>query len=67
MRIKREVIQMTINDNCGACGQCYEACSYDAIKINKTSGYSDFYIDVSKCANCGACKNICPMEAINAD
>ena len=56
---------MTINDNCGACGQCYYACSYDAIMIIKKSGYSDFVINPSKCSDCGACKAICPAEAIN--
>ena len=65
MRIKREALQMTINDNCGACGQCYDACAYDAIMIIKKSGYSDFVINPSKCAECGACKAICPAEAIN--
>lgn len=56
---------MTINDNCGACGQCYDACSYDAIMIIKKSGYSDFVINTVKCGECGACKAICPSDAIN--
>ena len=58
---------MTINDNCGACGQCYETCPFDAIRIIKTSGYSYFFIDELKCTNCGGCKSVCPMDAINAD
>ena len=67
MRIEREALQMTINDNCGACGQCYEICHFDAIRIIKTSGYSSFYIDELKCCKCGGCKEVCPMDAINAD
>ena len=56
---------MKINDNCGACGQCYETCPFDAIRIIKTSGYSSFFIDENKCCNCGGCKAICPMDAVN--
>ena len=56
---------MTINDNCGACGQCYEACPFDAIDIVKTKGYSNFVIDQKKCCGCGGCKSVCPAEAID--
>ena len=45
MRTKREALQMKINDNCGACGQCFDTCPYDAIDIVKTKGYSNFVID----------------------
>ena len=56
---------MTINDNCGACGQCYETCPFDAIYIVKTKGYSNFVIDQKKCCGCGGCKSVCPAEAID--
>ena len=56
---------MKINDNCGACGQCYEACPFDAIDIVKTKGYSNFVIDQKKCCGCGGCKSVCPADAID--
>ena len=56
---------MTINNNCGACGQCYETCPFDAIDIVKTKGYSNFVIDQKKCCGCGGCKSVCPSDAIN--
>ncbi len=56
---------MKINDNCGACGQCYETCPFDAIDIVKTKGYSNFVIDQKKCCGCGGCKSVCPMDAID--
>jgi len=54
----------------GSVGQIqpsYETCPFDAIRIIKTIGYSSFYIDELKCVKCGGCKEVCPMDAINAD
>lgn len=57
---------MKINSNdCIGCGQCFEACPYDAIKMLKTSGYARAEIKPDICMSCGSCQKICPGECIN--
>lgn len=47
---------------CVACGQCVEACRFDAIRINAT-GVAE--VDTDKCMACGACARVCPRELIH--
>lgn len=46
-------------DDCNACGECFESCSFKAIIPGET-----FRIDGSRCDECGSCFEVCPMDAI---
>lgn len=47
---------------CVGCGQCVEACKFDAIHINK-AGVAE--VDEAKCMACGKCVKVCPREVIH--
>lgn len=47
---------------CVGCGQCVEACRFDAIRIG-ARGIAE--IDADKCMACGACIRVCPREVIH--
>lgn len=47
---------------CVGCGQCVEACKFDAIHIN-VNGVAE--VDEAKCMACGKCVKICPREVIH--
>lgn len=53
---------------CTMCGDCLEACKYDAIlgekKAPYRSGYLPFEIRKKRCTNCGECVKVCPTGAI---
>jgi ferredoxin len=49
-----------ITDECTACGECFEGCSFKAI-----SQHGDqFVIDHDRCDVCGDCYMVCPASAI---
>ena len=52
------------SSECLGCGQCFEECPVDAIKMIQTLGYARAEIDAEKCIDCGACAKICPGECI---
>jgi len=45
---------------CIACGRCYRACRFGAIKV----AGSIFSVDPLSCEGCGYCARICPTKAI---
>lgn len=47
---------------CLGCGDCVEACLFDAIKINPQTGLPE--VDAKKCTACGACAKACPRNII---
>ncbi len=49
-------------DTCIACGQCYEACRFDAILPGVDGGA--YRIDATACEGCAACRYHCPVDAI---
>jgi RnfABCDGE-type electron transport complex B subunit len=47
---------------CLGCGDCVEACQFDAIHINAETGIAE--VDEEKCVACGACVKACPRGII---
>ena len=47
---------------CVGCGQCVEACKFDAIHIN-AAGVAE--VDEDRCMACGRCVKVCPREVIH--
>jgi len=47
---------------CLGCGDCVEACQFDAIHINPETGIAE--VDESKCVACGKCVKACPRGLI---
>ena len=47
---------------CLGCGDCVEACQFDAIHINPETGIAE--VDEEKCVACGACVKVCPRNII---
>ena len=47
---------------CLGCGDCVDACNFDAIHINPETGIPE--VDESKCTACGACSKACPRNII---
>lgn len=47
---------------CLGCGDCVEACQFDAIKMNPETGLPE--VDTTKCTACGACAKACPRSII---
>ena len=47
---------------CLGCGDCVEACQFDAIHIDPETGIPE--VDEEKCTACGACSKACPRRII---
>lgn len=47
---------------CLGCGDCVEACKFDAIHMNPETGLPE--VDEEKCTACGACSKACPRHII---
>ncbi len=51
-------------DDCSACGNCYDVCRYNAVQITDES--DPFYtVDPLSCEACLVCKEFCPEDAID--
>ncbi|MCG8615705.1 MAG: 4Fe-4S binding protein [Desulfobacterales bacterium] len=46
-------------DDCIACGECFEACSFKAIIPGEP-----YRVDGSRCDECGSCSLACPQDAV---
>ncbi len=46
---------------CMGCGQCVEACPYEAIQLN--NGHAE--VNSFQCKGCGTCAGTCPTKAMN--
>ncbi len=49
-----------ITDDCDCCGDCLDACDYDAIAARSPK----YMIDSELCVDCGDCADVCPQNAI---
>ena len=47
---------------CLGCGDCVDACNFNAIHINEETGLPE--VDEDKCTGCGACVKACPRVII---
>jgi ferredoxin len=47
---------------CLGCGDCVDACKFDAIRMNPETGLPE--VDEEKCTACGACSKACPRGII---
>lgn len=47
---------------CLGCGDCTNACAFDAIHMNPETGLPE--VDEEKCTSCGACVKACPRHII---
>ncbi len=62
-RIEREPLVAEVNEEiCSGCGNCVEACTYQAIKIDPETNIAK--INTALCEGCGACQASCPSAAI---
>ncbi len=51
---------------CTGCGSCVQACSMDAIRLEKREGVLSLsQIDELRCTGCGSCVVACPVKAIS--
>lgn len=46
-------------DECIACGECFEVCTFKAIIPGEP-----YRVDGSRCDECGSCYQVCPQDAI---
>lgn len=46
-------------DNCIACGECFDACTFKAVIPGEP-----YRVDGSRCDECGSCFQVCPQDAI---
>ena len=46
-------------DDCNACGECLESCTFKAIIPGEP-----YRVDGSRCDDCGSCFLVCPQDAI---
>ena len=50
-------------DQCTLCGNCFDACRFDAIKL----AVDKYIIDEINCEGCSLCSHLCPENAIKME
>jgi len=70
MECKAFIEYRIIPEKCIMCGECQEACEYNAVVGEKKKpfliGYAPFEIRQKRCVKCGDCLPVCPTNAIAA-
>jgi len=59
------IIAQIDKDLCTWCGACFEACPFNAIKMEKHGTKDIAVVNNSVCKGCGMCLPFCPVNAIN--
>lgn len=57
---KSPYTESTNADSCTVCGECVDACAYNARSIKD----EEMIVDASMCYGCSACEHVCPENAI---
>jgi ferredoxin len=52
-----------IGKDCTGCGECMDACHFNAISLDEENEIA--VLNIEKCMGCGICADICPAEAIS--
>ena len=52
-----------IHEGCDRCGDCVEACHFEAIAVEEESERA--VVNSDKCMGCGVCSDVCPSEWIS--
>ncbi len=52
-------------EDCTGCGECAEACRFDAIFEREREGRVVYEVDPQGCEGCGVCVRVCPVGAID--
>lgn len=56
-----------VPDKCAACGQCVDACRFDAVRFDGPASdvvEKTYRVDPIGCEGCGVCAHVCPCRAI---
>ena len=57
----KEMVKLTITDDCVGCTKCARNCPSEAIEYTP---YEKHHIDVERCTQCGLCMEVCDYHAI---
>lgn len=57
----KEMVKLTITDDCVGCTKCARNCPSEAIEYTP---YEQHHIDVERCTQCGLCMEVCDYHAI---
>ena len=57
----KQIVKLTITDDCVGCTKCSRSCPSEAIEYTP---YEKHHINVDRCTQCGLCIDICDYKAI---
>lgn len=57
----KQMVKLTITDDCVGCTKCARSCPSEAIEYTP---YEQHHIDVERCTQCGLCMEVCDYHAI---
>lgn len=57
----KQMVKLTITDDCVGCTKCARNCPSEAIEYTP---YEQHHIDVERCTQCGLCMEVCDYHAI---
>lgn len=57
----KNCVELVSKESCANCGACSNACTHNAITVDKESLFYAVSVDSEKCINCGTCISVCPI------